>query len=225
MIKSFKLFLNCYINTTMCYSSDASKVSLTVNVITCFILYNYAKTDYSKIFALFFAFVGLMQLYDWIFWENLYPNNINYIFTKIAMISNHLQPIVLALLIYIISGKIGKFSQIIVLLYSSIALIYSINSYNNINYTLVSENSKPSLYWEWNDQPYSGITYLLFLLTFTVLCFENFNYPINIIFTLINLLSFFFTSYYYKGQNIGRFWCYISSYIPILVLFLQEINI
>jgi hypothetical protein len=208
----------------MCYSNNASKTSFLVNIITCFILYNYAKTSYSKIFALFFTFVGLMQLYDWIFWENLSENNINYIFTKIAMISNHLQPIILALLIYIIHGKLGNFSQIAIIIYSIASLLYSINAYNNINYTLVTDKSKPSLYWQWNDQPYSEITYALFLISIGILCYENFNYPINLIFFLINIISFFFASFYYKGKNVGRFWCYFASYVPLFVLLLQEIT-
>jgi len=207
----------------MCYSSDASRVSFSVNLITSYILYTYSKTEYSKIFALFFAFVGLMQLYDLIFWENLSENNINYIFTKIAMISNHLQPIILALLIYMISGKLESLSKIIIIIYSLFALVYSINTYKNINYTLVSKESSPSLYWQWNDQPYAEIVYTLFLMSLVILCFENFEYPINTIFVLITILSFILSSYYYKGQSIGRFWCYFSSYIPLLLLIFQSL--
>lgn len=207
----------------MCYTSEASRTSFLVNLITCSILYLYAKkNNYSKIFALFFAFVGLMQLYDWIFWENLEENYINYVVTKIAMITNHLQPIILGLLIYLFHGKIGNISKIILILYSFAILIYSINSYNTITYTLISEKSKPSLHWSWNEQEYSVIVYALFLISLSILCLENFDYPINIIFNFINVLSFLFASYYYKGLGVGRFWCYFVSYIPILVLFLQE---
>lgn len=207
----------------MCYTSEASRTSFLVNFITCSILYIHAKNNnYSRIFALFFAFVGLMQLYDWIFWENLGENNINYVFTKIAMISNHLQPLILAYLIYIFTGNIGYFSKIIIMLYFIFGLIYSIKIYDSIKYTVVSEKSTPSLFWEWNFLPHSLIVYILFLLALTVLCYENFDYPINIIFSLINILSFLFASYYYKGQGIGRFWCYFASYIPLFVLVLQE---
>ena len=64
------------------------------------------KNKTNKILAIFFAFIGLMQLFDWIFWENQNISNqneklINFIFTKIAMFVNHLQPIVLAIVIYI----------------------------------------------------------------------------------------------------------------------------
>ena len=64
------------------------------------------KSKTNKILAFFFGFVGFMQVFDWIFWKNQDMSDpkqekTNYLFTKIAMIFNHLQPIVLGLLIFI----------------------------------------------------------------------------------------------------------------------------
>jgi hypothetical protein len=80
----------------MCYSKEVSQRSFILNLITSYILYTYTDNAENKIIAIFFAFVGSMQLYDWIFWEtqdikNTSQANINFITTKLAMITNHLQ--------------------------------------------------------------------------------------------------------------------------------------
>lgn len=218
----------------MCYSKEVSQRSFIINVITCYILYNYKSDNNThKILALFFAFVGLMQLFDWIFWEHQSQNEndkrINFIFTKIAMVANHLQPIILAMILYIFNGKLPNLSICIVMLYTIVVLHYTTNL--NIDYTLVktvktkSDKVKTSLYWQWNSAHNSYLVYAIFLITLSVLSFENFNYPMNIILVFINLSSFFLSNFYYKAEYVGRFWCEISSLIPLMFLILIELKL
>lgn len=216
----------------MCYSKEVSQRSFIINVITCYILYNYKfNNNTHKILALFFAFVGLMQLFDWIFWEHQSDSKndkrINFIFTKIAMIANHLQPIVLALILYIYNGKLPILSIYTVILYIIVVVPYTINL--NIDYTLVKNiktkknKTKTSLYWQWNSAHNSYLVYAIFLITLSVLSFENFNYPMNIILVFINLSSFFLSNFYYKSEYVGRFWCETASLIPLLLLILNQL--
>ena len=218
----------------MCYSKEVSQRSFIINVITCYILYNYKFTNNThKILALFFAFVGLMQLFDWIFWEHQGDSEndkrINFIFTKIAMVVNHLQPIVLALILYIYNGKLPILSIYTVILYIIVVVPYTINL--NIDYTLVKNiktkknKTKTSLYWQWNSAHNSYLVYAIFLITLSVLSFENFNYPMNIILVFINLSSFFLSNFYYKSEYVGRFWCETASLIPLLLLILNQFDL
>jgi hypothetical protein len=216
----------------MCYSKEVSQRSFIINVITCYILYNYKSDNNThKILALFFAFVGLMQLFDWIFWEHQSENGkrVNFIFTKIAMIANHLQPIILATLLYIFNGKLAIVSKITILFYTIVILHYTTNL--NIDYTLVktvktkSDKVKTSLYWQWNSAHNSYLVYTIFLITLSVLSFENFNYPMNIILVFINLSSFFLANFYYKSEYVGRFWCETASIIPLILLILNKLNL
>ena len=55
--------------------------------------------------AIFLGYVGIVQLYDWILWENQ-ENNINYIISKIQMLHVNLEPLVLAYLFYNLNGKL-----------------------------------------------------------------------------------------------------------------------
>jgi len=211
----------------MCNDLTASKNATIISIISCWILYTNAFHQNKKIhktlqvLALFFLFVSLMQIYDWIFWENLNKSKINYIFTKIAMISNHLQPIIYALLINYLIKPIDGSSIFVLILYSIYAFIYSVYYWNQIDYTLVSKESSPALYWKWNFFKGAEILYLLFLisLSFTSL---NLVYPLNYIMVLINIISFFFSLYVFKKEIVGQLWCVIASYIPVFLIFLEN---
>jgi hypothetical protein len=227
----------------MCYSEEQSRKSFLINMIACYVLYNYNNDAIHKILALFFGFVGFMQLFDIIFWNNLNIKdskqaNINYTTTKIAMFANHLQPIVLAYLIYIFKCSLGKISKIIVSIYTVIIMFYTFNIFNKIKYTQVSnvsirdindlffpnpgdDISKPSLKWEWNLQKYNLPIYFTFLLTLVILSYENFNYPFNIFLSFINVFTFVLSAYYYKGESVGRFWCKFAAWLPLLFIIID----
>ena len=215
----------------MCYTKDVSRNSFLINIVTCIVLYK-TKNKTNMILALFFGFVGLMQLFDWIFWSNQDLLNskearINFATTKIAMIINHLQPIVLAGLIYFFNGSLKSSSKFIVGLYTIFSIIYTINVYHQIDYTMaktinVYDNKRAqTLYWQWNDKIGSSFVYGIYLLCVSILTYENLSFPINIIFALINIITFGVSGYYFKGNTIGRFWCAISSYLPLLILLLD----
>ena len=209
----------------MCYSRKVSRNSFIINVITCYILYNSRIKD-NKILAIFFGFVGLMQLFDWIFWETEAKETkealqINFIFTKIAMIVNHLQPIVFALAIYYFNGKLGEYSRVLLLVYLVLGLMYTISIFNNIDYTKekLESGGKSTLYWQWNSKDNNSIVYLLFVCLLGLLAYENLSYPVNIIIVLINFFTFFVA--YDKNTNVGRYWCNWSSLVPLFLLIIQ----
>lgn len=211
----------------MCYSLNASKSALYINIISCFVLYfSFTKETETthKILALFFFFVGFMQLFDWIFWEN--QNTIdsdqaynNYVFTKIAMIFNHLQPIVFGLLIWYFTNKIGYYSKIILVIYSLFISSYTINAYSKINYTLTRKvKNKEILYWEWNYLDNYDFIYILFLLCLSIIAFENFEYPLNMVLTCFCIFSLLFSVN--KHNSVGRFWCNFTSVFPLFLVVL-----
>lgn len=221
----------------MCYSLEQSKQTFFVNLITCLLLYNYTVLSEYKIIALFFLFIGSLQFTDTIFWLNQDINDprqahINWVTTKIAMFINHLEPIILGYLIYTYKGSLGRFSKLILILYVLVISVYTYNVYDKITYTLQEEVNephsndsscvKPSLRWDWNWQKHAGIVYAIFLMSFTVLAYENFSTPLNTVFAFIILFSFFSTLFYFKGQGLGRFWCKISAWLPLLFILIHE---
>lgn len=214
----------------MCYSKEQSIISLIVNLLGSLLLYSY-NTNVSKILSLFSAFVGTMQFHDYILWTNLdisdpHQKQINRLFTKIAMITNHLQPVVLGLLIILFLGKLKYTSLVILILYIIVSSIYSIYAYNKIDTTGIKEKENlSSLNWEWNDLEDNTIMYSLFMITLVTLFLQNFKYPLNIISALFSIISFLLSTSQQKINFVGRFWCKTASYMPILFYILGKMNI
>ena len=200
----------------MCYSSNASIISLITGLLSSILLYKY-----NPIVALFFIWIIFMQLFDFIFWNNHAKNMINFITTKIAMIFNAMQPIILVLLIMLYTKQeLKPISKIITLFYIICMSIYVLLNWTKVDYTLVTKDSSPSLDWKWNHMP--GFTFIwgLYLMTFIILLFENFKSPLNYILVAVILTSFIMSMPYLKKYALGRFWCYFAGYIPLILLIL-----
>ncbi len=202
----------------MCYSSNASLISFVTCIVSSTILYNY-----NKIIALFFIFISFMQLFDYIFWNNNDKNMINFITTKIAMIFNAMQPVVLAVLImFFMKQELKTISKILMLFYIICVSIYIIINWNKVDYTLVTYMSKPSLDWKWNHMPGFEFIWGLYLITFIILLFENFKSPLNYILIILLVGSFIMSIPYLKKYSLGRFWCYFAGYLPLVIVLIYQ---
>jgi hypothetical protein len=199
----------------MCYSKVASVRAAVIGFGSSFLLYNTSTNVVYKRLALFFAFVTLMQVYDAIYWENG-ENNMNLIFTKIGMITNHLQPVILAFLLSDIV-TFSTISRIILLMYIAFALVYSVEAFKRIQYTKVTKESFPSLFWEWNSLPNAYAMYALFVITISVIAMQL-QPPISYIMAIVNILTFAISKFQYKNTEVGRMWCKTASYVPLLLL-------
>jgi len=190
----------------MCYDSYTSLKSLTFGVLGSALLYNTIPE-----LAIFNLYVFLMQFYDYIFWINPSKNDINFYFTKIAMISVLLQPIIWALcIIYIGKKEIYFIEKVLLVIYLFIAISFIIYHWNDINYTLVNEISYPGLYWEWTSHEKLGRNYwgFFYILTISLLTYNHVIYPYNIGFAIL-FIGFFIIAYdnYYRTSSAGRMWC------------------
>lgn len=206
----------------MCYSPEISKFNFVVNIITCYLLFNYKSdiTNDYKILSLFFLGVGFMQLFDYIFWLNQEQNTTNYIFTKLAMILTYLHPLLLAVYCNMYNG-LDNFSMKISIIYLIYIIIRIITIYNYVDYTLVDEKSN-ILKWKWTSPPSFGIPELfgiIYILYGNMIGYNNLNYPLNIIAMIIYTLTSLLSQQKYK-ENAGAIWCKISSLVPLIFLFI-----
>lgn len=199
----------------MCYTFKASIANGIISLVTSMLVYANTTNKVVKSLALFFLFVSLMQWYDAIFWMTD-KTNVNYFFTKIAMITNHLQPIILYLLISQ-NVKMNSMTQVSLIAYMIYALVYSIYAFYTIDYTVVTELSSPALDWKWNNLPGSEMMYFLLLTVFTLV---SLNIPgiLSIVMLVLNFGSFFFSYYTFKRENIGQMWCILAAYAPLILI-------
>lgn len=197
----------------MCYNATASIISLMVGLISSVIL-----TFFDNVLGLFFAWVTCMQLFDWIFWNNQKRNRVNFITTKIAMMFNLLQPIILSLLIVLFfKVELKSISKALLLLYTILSVMYIYANWAWIDYTLVDPISYPGLLWKWNYASGQSAVYTLYMALMTALIIQHFEFPIKHIFLMIFWTSFIISFAHMKNNAIGRFWCYFAAYIPLIL--------
>ena len=209
----------------MCISLSASIQSSLVSLFTSILLYfNVFNQDQRKhqvfqVIALFLFFVSFMQWYDIVFWLNQRENATNYVFTKIAMITNHLQPIVFAALVsmYI---PLHNITKVVILVYAICAVLYSYHVFHQIDYTLVTQRSHPVLEWQWTTRRGGLMFYVLFIIAFTCIALEL-PYPLNYIMVTINFGTLILSYYSSKRETFGKQWCVIAAYIPLLLVFVE----
>ena len=191
----------------MNYFAEFSLFSFSIHLLASIIIWYYKMKD----IALFIMFIGVMSLFNFIFWkhQNVADDNvarINYIFTKVAMIWQHAQPVVLALLI-MLYANLKPVSQIMLSLYIPSAILYSIMAYNTSTYTIAYDNKK-AIVQDWNTLHILCICfYSLLLATLLLLSYENFPFPINIILCFICILSVFRFGSYWQDTMCGCSWC------------------
>jgi hypothetical protein len=203
----------------MCYTYQTSINAFIIGSISSLACIVLSKGNRELlVLSLFFFFVLWMQIFDAIFWS--YPTDtlINRQTTMYAMFVNHLQPIVLALLIYFYIGPLNKKTLALLLVYILVISVYTIQVMKKLTYTTVTQESSPSLYWSWNHGEGAPIVYALFLITLIVLMIKEIP-TYGTFAAVIKVVSFVFSYYKYqiKGST-GRFWCYFAAFAPMILL-------
>jgi hypothetical protein len=206
----------------MCYTANDSLLGYIINSIFSILLYNIANDAQFKVIALFFLFVGQMQILDFAFWKNQSCNLSNKIATKLAIGINHLQPIVLFLLQTFYGFKQSTISFNIFWIYIIYGIFYNIEAFTKINCTLPIDGI---MKWKWNHMPGNGLNYTLFV---SYLFTASFNFKDNIfkIITALATLLTLFISFKTPNLNIsqGRIWCYYAAFMPIVFICLYYFN-
>ena len=204
----------------MCYTLQDSRNSYIINLVLSILLLSISKNKPNYIvIAYFFLFVGQMQLFDYLFWHYLPPSSINTLSTRLAILFNHLQPLVLIGLQYYYGLSLTSFSVYIFYIYLVCIIPYTIYAFRTVEYTYPKNNT---MYWEWNYLPYNKIIYFFFILS---LIASSFNFTSNIIKSLA-IFSVLITIYIGHKLNIlnisfGRMWCYFASFVPLLFILIQ----
>ena len=201
----------------MCYTASTSIKAFLVAFVSSILLLRVMPTPSGKVLAWFFLFVACMQLYDAVFWT--YPTgSLNRLVTKIACITNHLQPIVLAWCIVLFMGKLKPWSSTLVKVYTILIMVYTVSIWRSLDITQPTKESGDSLYWAWNHGNGAPYVYAYFLLVLCWLLVENVPQG-GTVAAGLTAISFFFSLYKYQiTASTGRFWCYFAAYAPLLML-------
>ena len=152
----------------------------------------------------------------------------NRIISVLGMILNHLQPIVLGIIILLINPylTIAKvfWIKVLMFLYICVIIPYSFKYISNKDIQCTIKGDK-HLSWKWTNMKYSKLVYALFLFIFclfAILGLENIKYGVS--FAFIGVFSYI-TTYIFYSKNVGALWCYYVVFIPIIYYFLRSLKI
>ena len=134
----------------MCFSKEVSLATFLTGIFGGILCISTGVPDY-QIIGLFFIFISLMQGIEYLLWSHQKCDNYNIFLTYLGLILNHLQPVILFILLYMYSkDKFNKYKKIIV----SILVIYIITI---VLYSLqfksqcTLKDQENHLYWKYHD--------------------------------------------------------------------------
>lgn len=211
----------------MCYTKFDTIIVYIINLISCILLYSNKKVSSNsdhKIIALFLLFVGQMQIFDYIFWTNPECNSMNKIGTKLAIIFNHLQPVV-----FLYLQKMYGYTELAITLwmkrmYITIIIIYSIFALYQVECTGRSKKTN-IVAWDWNYLPGYQFVYLLFV-GFLIVLSTQFKTKFYRVISAIVIITTFITGYLKPvlNESAGRAWCYYAAFTPLIIFILDMIG-
>ena len=201
----------------MCFSKEVSLITFILGLFTSYLCYTVNTPEY-KIIGLFFAFVILMQGIEYFLWNYQECDDLNKNVSSIGMILNHLQPIVLFILICMYK-KVHKLEVVILIIYLLFIIPYSIQFLNNKKCTIKSE--KNHLLWKWNTMEYAKIVYIIFLSVLVILGLN-----VNKLFSSIIFFVFFASYFIYKSDGvIGAMWCFFAVFAPLFFYIFKKTKV
>jgi hypothetical protein len=212
----------------MCYTKFDTIIVYIINLISCILLlYSNKKVSSNsdhKIIALFLLFVGQMQIFDYIFWTNPECNSMNKIGTKLAIIFNHLQPIVFLYLQKMYGYPESFITQWMKRMYITIIVVYSIFALYQVECTGRSKKTN-IVAWDWNYLPGYQFVYLLFV-GFLIVLSTQFKTKFYRLISAIVILTTFITGYLKPilNESAGRAWCYYAAFTPLIIFILDMIG-
>jgi hypothetical protein len=160
-----------------------------------------------------------MQLVDFFLWRNQTCNRTNYITNIVGIILNHLQPIVLGILILVINTDLS-YQDVRTILYILLVYICTMVPYTwqcivKTQCTLKNQNNHMD--WKWNSMYAAIFVYFVYLVTLFLLFYwfvpvYGFLYAFAVVCTLIFSIIFY-------NNEIGNMWCFFTIFLPILYYF------
>lgn len=207
----------------MCFNKDISIISYLIGLSGCILLYyrNY------KIEGLLYAFVIQMQLIEYLLWLNNSCNWINKTITKIGILLNHLQPIILYFLIIYYNSNINKTSlniiHFIIIIYFISTILYLIHNYKLLDAcTIGIENEKELFWYIQHGHLFEYYHIFVFALVFMILLgLKKHNY-LNAYIILASIIISYII--YDKRKAVGTIWCLFAAYIPLLLNIIYSIK-
>jgi hypothetical protein len=179
------------------------------------------KNKSYKIAGGFFLFVSQMQLIEYLLWNHKVKcDDYNIKISNIGSILNHLQPLVLYILLTNLNSNISKENKKIMTISITIYLI-SLLLYSTKVYPLdcTTLDNKNHLFWKWNHKKNHTFFYIIFLSLLVLLSYLGFDKSYNTLFGIIIIVTYGLSYYKYKDTKaVGAIWCWYAALVPCFIM-------
>lgn len=207
----------------MCWSKEVSIGTYSIGMLGSVLLYNKGY----PIESLFYGWVIQMQLIEYFLWSYqpcIDPHkNKNENVTIIGTFVNHLEPIILWLLIMKYGKELPQFMKYWMIIFVIITIAYTKNVVEKSECTTITEESAPHLQWKWTEQDYNKSYYSVFLVTLVLLSYYGiggYNGSLNSMIAVITYgLSY---AIYGDKKVVGAVWCWLAAIVPYLLLLVYD---
>jgi hypothetical protein len=200
----------------MCYSAQDSLNAYFTASLLCGLLVFGVQSPAVRSAALFLWFVAQMQLLDWMFWQTPECGPTNEIATALAIVLNHLQPVIFVAAQALFGIPIRSLSWIILAAYVVLSLPYTLKGLSTVRCTSPEGGL---MKWKWNLLPGGEQLYFVF---FVSLIASAFNYKSKTFAGMAATLSVLSILAAMKtprlNASVGRVWCYYAAVSPLALL-------
>lgn len=206
----------------MCFSAKISILTFIIGFVSSFLCFTLGKII-DKIVGLFFAFISLMQIIEYLLWNHQICDNYNRLVSICGMILNNMQPIVLGIIILLINTSLKKrwLIKLIIIIYLFFIVPYSIQFINNKDIQCTIKNKK-HLEWKWSSMKYYTLIYFIYILTLSLIFIVGLpTIKLGIFASLYAVFTYLTSSYFYSDGSIGALWCFYILLTPLIYYFLR----
>ena len=213
----------------MCFSAQASLASFLVGIIGCVFVYNLKnRTQFDIILALYIGYVSIMQGIEFLLWSHQKCDDYHKLISKMGMVLNSAQPLVLCIILLFISPRFMKNIHpilLIILSYSLYAFFYFKQYTGNLQCT-VPRPDDPHLVWNWNIMSSYHIWWAVYISTVVLISILGMpTLMIGSMFAFFASASLGLSILLYPRQDVGALWCFFTSLTPPLYYFYRVIQI
>jgi hypothetical protein len=206
----------------MCFSAQASLATLIIGLAGSALVFTLNRS-FDHIIALYIAYVSLMQGVEYALWSHQTCDELHKWISKIGMILNASQPLVLGLIVLLMSPRALKNSHAILLIlaiYSVFAVFY-FKEYTKDLQCTTPRPDDPHLVWNWGTLSSYHIWWTIYLVSvvlISILGMPTLNNGTD--FALIAALGMGLSILVYPRQDMGAMWCFFTALtLPIYYVY------
>jgi hypothetical protein len=211
----------------MCHNKEISITTFLIGTILNIYLFTTYSNPIVKLIAIMWEYILLMQLIEFFVWLDQTKSNFHKITTRITLLLNLLQPVIILFIMICMSPYQDRSKNILSLslltIYIGYMFLILYNDKEPVEYLTPTDTCNHLDYKWWSTGNYGVIYYLLPIIVSVFLYIK----PLSLsVFQNFYILITIVLSYFIYGCGIPSIWCWLAAFAPLFTLiFLKSSHI